>query len=121
MSIHLIAEGPILATADPGSGVEALRLIAWKPETIPALFPGVVSRNRPGFPNQFIHITTKREFGRALKRSTYNLCYAQAEDLAGSDDLYRLIADECLKFISSIDWSRIEPSADAPPLSDPEA
>lgn len=121
MSIHLIAEGPILATADPGSGVEALRLIAWKRETIPALFPGVAACARPGFPNQFIHITTKREFGRALKRSTYNLCYAQAEGLAGSDDLYRLIADECLKFITSIDWSHTEPSPEAPPLADPEA
>lgn len=121
MSIHLIAEGPILATADPGSGVEALRLIAWKPETIPALFPGVASRERPGFPNQFIHITTKREFGRALKRSTYNLCYAQAEDIGGSDDLYRLIVDECLKFVSSIDWRYTEPKPEEPPLTGTDA
>jgi hypothetical protein len=110
MSLHLLAEGPILATAEPGSGADALRLIAWKAETIPSLFPGATSRNRPGFPNQFIHITTKREFGRALKRSTYNLSYTAASGVAGDDELYSLITDECIKFVSSIDWSDTRPS-----------
>lgn len=121
MSLFLIAEGPILATADQDSGPDAIRLIAWKPETIPALFPGSDARTRPGFPNQFIHITTKRDFGRALKRSIGSLDYTQAEDVAGSDELYRLIADECLKFVASIDWSTSQPSPDAPPLDETDA
>lgn len=120
MSLHLIPEGPILATADLSNGSEGLRLIAWKPETIALLFPGVTPRNRPGFPNQFLHVTTKREFGRALKHSTYRLSHVNAEDLAGDDPLYCLIAEECLKFVTAIHWSATEqpPVAPEPPTGD---
>lgn len=120
MSFYLLPEGPVLATADQAAGADCLRLIAWKPETIPTLFPGVAARPRPDFPHQYIHVTTKREFTRAIKRSIASIDYASAEGFAESDDLYSVIADECLKFVASINWSTTQPSPDAPPAEEPE-
>jgi hypothetical protein len=110
MSLHLLPAGPIVVTADPSLGTDAVRVIAWQPETIPALFPGEAARKRPGYPHQYLLLTNRRELARALKRSIAAVTYPAAEDVAGTSALYALVASECLKTVTALDWNAPIPS-----------
>jgi len=105
MSLHLLAAGPIVVTADASLGSDAIRVIAWQAHTIPDLFPGEVARKRPGHPSQYLLLTNRRELGRAFKRAALSITYPMPEDVAGANALYALVASECLKVVTALDWS----------------
>ncbi len=109
MSLHLLAAGPIVVTADASLGSDAVRVIAWQDQTIPTLFPGEVARKRPGHPKQYLLLTNRRELGRAFKRAALSITYPMPEDVAGADALYALVASECLKVVTALDWSTPTP------------
>lgn len=118
----ITSAGPLIALADAKQpSADGLMLYAWRKETLAELFPTAsVKTAKAKGPAPFHAVIARRDLARLLTRQLSALQARDAAELCADDSLLRVATAEVLGLFSSLDWSSLTPSPDAPPIADPD-